>query len=392
MASIIAINNADRITQTTDEGGGICRDLVGSPENSAHPVVAGVWHLGDIDGPTPAFEAEWDEVKFLVAGETRISRIPTVLIRGSTGVVSELKAGSLLWIPKGSRMCVLRSRGVRTVTHVFADGVLGCLAHMLGVTPNRSETAVQFTGGFGYASFWHWLLQRPDKGPYLCGLATAEKMGVYDDTTALERTHPLHAEMLAFLSRMFPHSFGPGTSEVDICYDWTGVQDLRWMGVVLLGGRLRREEGSLWLWDITGRADLDDALQTFNSMPTPLALYVFSRQQSEIDRVLDSTNSGGVTVNDIAVHNTVVSAPFGGVGESGYGAYHGKWGFDTFSHNRTVVHMPGWVEWFVGWRYPPYDMKNRGEVDPPRPRYKKGETMEDQKVGRNGLWRLLFWW
>ncbi|KAL2817632.1 putative succinate semialdehyde dehydrogenase [Aspergillus granulosus] len=140
------------------------------------------------------------------------------------------------------------------------------------------------------------------------------------------------------------------------------------------------------------KSDLDTALQTINSMPHPLALYVFSHQQSEIDRILNSTNSGGVTVNDIAVHNDVVSAPFGGVGESGYGAYHGKWGFDTFSHNRTVVYIPGFLERFIGWRYPPFDLKNRGEVDSHRPKFKKGETLEDQRVANRGRFGLFSWW
>ncbi|KAL1848453.1 hypothetical protein Plec18170_008051 [Paecilomyces lecythidis] len=139
------------------------------------------------------------------------------------------------------------------------------------------------------------------------------------------------------------------------------------------------------------KSDLDTTLKTINSMPHPLALYIFSRRQSEIDHILNLTNSGGVTVNDVAVHNDVPSAPFGGVGESGYGCYHGKWGFDTFSHNRTVVNIPGWFDRFVAWRYPPFDLKNKREVDPPHPKFKKGETVEDQRTERNVLFGLLTW-
>ncbi|CAG8264692.1 unnamed protein product [Penicillium olsonii] len=132
------------------------------------------------------------------------------------------------------------------------------------------------------------------------------------------------------------------------------------------------------------KCGLDEAIGIISSMPTPLGLYIFSEKSAEINHILNSTNSGGVTVNDVAVHADVPSAPFGGVGESGYGSYHGKWGFDTFSHNRTVVHMPGsWIEYFTGWRYPPFDLKNRGEVDPPRPKFRKGETMEDQAVRKS---------
>ena len=113
-------------------------------------------------------------------------------------------------------------------------------------------------------------------------------------------------------------------------------------------------------------------------MPHPLALYIFSNNQKEINRILDSTLSGGVTVNDVALHADVHSAPFGGVGPSGYGSYHGKWGFDTFSHNRTVVHIPSWIERFVGWRYPPFDVANRSEIEAGKPNFRRGETLEDQ--------------
>lgn len=124
-----------------------------------------------------------------------------------------------------------------------------------------------------------------------------------------------------------------------------------------------------------------EALEILRDSPSPLGLYIFSNSLSEVDTILNSTNSGGVTINDVAIHPDVPSAPFGGVGDSGYGAYHGKWGFDTFSHNRTVVRLPGWVDRFVGWRYPPFDVKNRTETDVPRPSFKKGETLEDQTSG-----------
>ncbi|KAL2817631.1 FAD dependent oxidoreductase [Aspergillus granulosus] len=123
------------------------------------------------------------------------------------------------------------------------EGVLGCLAHMLGVAPNLPETAIQLEGGFGYASFWHWLLQRPNKGPYLYGLATAEKMGDYNDTITLERLHPVRAEMLAFLSKAFPHSFSSLTPEKDICYDWTGVQGFTADGCSIVGRPVAERRG-----------------------------------------------------------------------------------------------------------------------------------------------------
>ncbi|EXK29509.1 hypothetical protein FOMG_13984 [Fusarium oxysporum f. sp. melonis 26406] len=131
------------------------------------------------------------------------------------------------------------------------------------------------------------------------------------------------------------------------------------------------------------KAEAKKAIQIINDMPHPLALYVFSQSQKEIDEILSSTQSGGVTINDVAIHADVPSAPFGGVGNSGHGSYHGKWGFDTFSHNRTVVTLPGWIDRFTEWRYPPFNIANRPEIDAGKPNFKKGETLEEQRVGKS---------
>ena len=69
----------------------------------------------------------------------------------------------------------------------------------------------------------------------------------------------------------------------------------------------------------------------------PLALYVFAEDQKAIDTVLNGTNSGGVCVNTVMEHFSNNHMPFGGVGESGMGRYHGKHGFDEFSHHRSVL-------------------------------------------------------
>lgn len=98
--------------------------------------------------------------------------------------------------------------------------------------------------------------------------------------------------------------------------------------------------------------------------------------------VLTNTQSGGVTINDILMHASVPNTPFGGVGGSGTGAYHGKYGFDTFTHNRTVVRIPSWFEYFLAFRYPPYSTKNISKIAVnTKPSFKRGETMEDQKIG-----------
>ena len=85
---------------------------------------------------------------------------------------------------------------------------------------------------------------------------------------------------------------------------------------------------------------LDDAIAHVNARPRPLALYVFARDGAETDAVLDRTTAGGVTVNDVILHIAQDDLPFGGVGPSGMGRYHGRDGFETFSNRKAVFRQP----------------------------------------------------
>jgi acyl-CoA reductase-like NAD-dependent aldehyde dehydrogenase len=81
---------------------------------------------------------------------------------------------------------------------------------------------------------------------------------------------------------------------------------------------------------------LDEAVAYVNSRPRPLALYYFDHDKSRIDSILSRTAAGGVTINDTIFHAAQESLPFGGIGPSGIGAYHGEYGFHTFSHAKAV--------------------------------------------------------
>lgn len=85
---------------------------------------------------------------------------------------------------------------------------------------------------------------------------------------------------------------------------------------------------------------VDDAIAFVNSRPKPLALYVFTRSTTTAERVLARTSSGGAVVNHLAAHFLTPQLPFGGVGGSGMGAYHGEWGFQQLSHRRAVLVKP----------------------------------------------------
>jgi acyl-CoA reductase-like NAD-dependent aldehyde dehydrogenase len=86
--------------------------------------------------------------------------------------------------------------------------------------------------------------------------------------------------------------------------------------------------------------NLDQAIAYVNARPRPLALYYFGNFDDHIQRVLNETVAGGVTVNDALLHVSQDHLPFGGVGPSGMGSYHGKFGFDTFSKLKPIYHQP----------------------------------------------------
>jgi coniferyl-aldehyde dehydrogenase len=85
--------------------------------------------------------------------------------------------------------------------------------------------------------------------------------------------------------------------------------------------------------------DLEGAYGFINARPRPLALYLFSHEREVVDRTLERTVSGGVCVNDTLLHCVQEELPFGGVGASGMGAYHGEQGFRTFSHAKAIFHQ-----------------------------------------------------
>jgi coniferyl-aldehyde dehydrogenase len=99
---------------------------------------------------------------------------------------------------------------------------------------------------------------------------------------------------------------------------------------------LMREEIFGPVLPIVGYDTLEDALDWINTHPHPLALYIFAEDGREQNIVLDRTQSGGVTVNGTLLHIAQDGLPFGGIGASGMGAYHGRAGFERFTHARSV--------------------------------------------------------
>jgi aldehyde dehydrogenase (NAD+)/coniferyl-aldehyde dehydrogenase len=97
---------------------------------------------------------------------------------------------------------------------------------------------------------------------------------------------------------------------------------------------------------------LDEAIRYINDHPRPLALYLYTRSSQVRDEVLKRTVSGGVSINDTVLQIAVEGLPFGGVGASGMGHYHGQAGFDTFSKLKPIFERNGFAASAA--LYPPY--------------------------------------
>ncbi|XP_037533882.1 aldehyde dehydrogenase family 3 member H1-like [Nematolebias whitei] len=117
--------------------------------------------------------------------------------------------------------------------------------------------------------------------------------------------------------------------------------------------RLMQEEIFGPVLPIVAVSDMDDAIQFINEKEKPLALYIFCSDKKAIKRMIEETTSGGVTVNDVMMHYTLSSLPFGGVGQSGTGCYHGKHTFDRLSHLRACLVRSLNMERVNMARYPP---------------------------------------
>ncbi|AET69741.1 NAD-dependent aldehyde dehydrogenase [Desulfosporosinus orientis DSM 765] len=102
-------------------------------------------------------------------------------------------------------------------------------------------------------------------------------------------------------------------------------------------------------------SDISDVIALVKSRPKPLALYLFTTSKQLENRIVKSISFGGGCINDTIVHLGTSNMPFGGVGESGMGGYHGKWSFDTFTHTKSILKKSNSID--IKLRYPPYGNK-----------------------------------
>ncbi|KAL9710113.1 Hexadecenal dehydrogenase [Leucoagaricus gongylophorus] len=119
--------------------------------------------------------------------------------------------------------------------------------------------------------------------------------------------------------------------------------------------------------------DVDEAIAFVNDNDHPLSLYVFSKDDAFKQKVFKRTQSGAAVANEVVIHPGIDGLPFGGTGPSGSGYHSGKYSFDMFTHLRSSLDAPSWIDWIIGWRFPPYTKRSyKGAARllkslPPRP-------------------------
>jgi aldehyde dehydrogenase (NAD+) len=155
-----------------------------------------------------------------------------------------------------------------------------------------------------------------------------------------------HRRLMALLKDGGDVVFG-GESDEDSCYIAPTV-----LRNVSPDAAIMREEIFGPLLPVLTFRDIDEAIEQVNEREKPLALYVFTEDRATEDKVLAETSSGGACVNATIWHLANPNLPFGGVGPSGMGSYHGKDSFDTFTHKKSVVTKT--TRFDLKMVYPPY--------------------------------------
>lgn len=143
--------------------------------------------------------------------------------------------------------------------------------------------------------------------------------------------------------------YGGASNEKTLYIEPTILDNVSWEDAVM------QEEIFGPVFPVLSFTDYDEILQKIIEGEKPLAAYLFTKNKKEKDKLLKLVSFGGGCINDTLMHITSDYLPFGGIGNSGIGNYHGEFGFLSFSHQKSVVEKTNWGE--PNWKYPPYTNK-----------------------------------
>lgn len=140
--------------------------------------------------------------------------------------------------------------------------------------------------------------------------------------------------------------YGGRQNEESLCIEPTIICDASWDDEVM------NEEIFGPILPVIGYDNLAEEIEVIKSRPRPLALYIFSKDKKVVSNVINSVSFGGGCVNDVVMHVANNRLPFGGVGNSGMGVYHGKYTFETFTRPKSIEYGKNYLD--IPLRYPPY--------------------------------------
>jgi coniferyl-aldehyde dehydrogenase len=185
------------------------------------------------------------------------------------------------------------------------------------------------------------LIQKANQDSFVQELQTAAQAQFSNPE---ELTGPIDDDQLQYWQHLVSDAVDRGAKVIPLLNN-PSAGARRFEPVVLIDvpaqARVLHEEIFGPILPIVTVADTAAAIAYVNSRPHPLALYWFGKDKKNLQRVLEETRSGGVTINDTLLHAAIESLPFGGIGASGMGSYNGKTGFDTFSHAKPILEVRG---------------------------------------------------
>jgi len=172
--------------------------------------------------------------------------------------------------------------------------------------------------------------------------------GSYGDTsTSVDYTAQISGQHYDRMTALVEEARAGGAGILQSTTDLAKAKETRRFPLTIVldppaDARLMQEEIFGPVLPVVGYQTLDDAIRRINDGDRPLALYAVFQNKAKARDVLERTISGGAAVNATLIHLSVAELPFGGVGQSGMGAYHGRRGFLEFSHQRSVLEVPTW--------------------------------------------------
>jgi len=249
----------------------------------------------------------------LFTGSTTVGRhVMRAAAQNLTPVTLELGGKSPAIVGPGARLALAAER---ILFGKCLNAGQTCIAPDYVLVPKGREQEFATLAKGIVSRFFPRLRDNPDYSSIVNDRHRARLEGLLGDAVARgAQVVPLHADDLAGTGRIVPQLLLDVTDEMAVM----------------------QEEIFGPLLPVVPYASLDEAIAFVNARPRPLALYVFDDDRGNVESVLARTVSGGVTVNDTILHIAQDNLPFGGVGPSGMGHYHGREGFDTFSKKKAV--------------------------------------------------------